>query len=109
MASVELLDRECGPAGTAGPLDVLLEVGYLGGRTGVRSFEESFGVAQAVNQSEHLCLIGVASYEGLMPGAATGEPAGLETYLESIAQTARELKAAGLFRCRPSATGQRRW
>jgi hypothetical protein len=39
----------------------------------------------------------VAGYEGLMPEAATGEPAGLETYLESIAQTARELKAAGLF------------
>jgi D-serine dehydratase len=70
VASVELLDRECGRAGTAGPLDVLLEVGYLGGRTGVRSFEESLGVAQAVNQSEHLCLIGVAGCEGLMPGGS---------------------------------------
>jgi D-serine dehydratase len=97
VASVELLDRECGRAGPAGPLDVLLEVGYLGGRTGVRSLEEALAVARAVNQSKHLRLIGVAGFEGLMPGAATDEPAGLEAYLESIAQTARELNAAGLF------------
>jgi D-serine dehydratase len=97
VASVELLDRECGRAGPAGPLDVLLEVGYLGGRTGVRSLEEALAVARAVNQSKYLRLIGVAGFEGLMPGAATGEPAGLEAYLESIAQAARELNAAGLF------------
>ena len=97
VASVELLDRECGHAGPAGPLDVLVEVGYLGGRTGVRSLEEGLGVARAVNQSEHLRLVGVAGFEGLMPGAATGEPAGLEAYLESIAQTAHRLNAAGLF------------
>jgi D-serine dehydratase len=97
VASVELLERECGRAGAAGPLDVLLEVGYVGGRTGVRSLEEGVAVARAVDQSKHLRLIGVAGYEGLMPGAATGEPAGLEAYLESIAQITRQLNAAGLF------------
>ena len=97
VASVELLDRECGRAGPAGPLDVLVEVGYVGGRTGVRSLEEGLGVARAVNESEHLRLVGVAGFEGLMRGAATGEPAGLELYLESIAQTAHQLHAAGLF------------
>ena len=54
-------------------------------------------MAQAVNQSERLRLVGVAGFEGLMPGAATGEPVGLELYLESIAQTAHQLNAAGLF------------
>jgi D-serine dehydratase len=97
LASVELLDRECGRAGSAGRLDVLLEVGYLGGRTGVRSLEEALAVARTVNQSKRLRLAGVAGFEGLIPGAASGEPAGLEAYLESIAQTARELNAAGLF------------
>ena len=97
MAAVELLDRECGQAGPARPLDVLLEVGYVGGRTGARSLEEGLGVARAVNQSEHLRLVGAAGFEGLLPGAATGQPAGLEAYLESIAQTARQLNAAGLF------------
>ena len=97
VAAVELLDRECGQAGPARPLDVLLEVGYVGGRTGARSLEEGLGVARAVNQSEHLRLVGVAGYEGLLPGAATGQPAGLDAYLDSIAQTAHQLNAAGLF------------
>jgi D-serine deaminase-like pyridoxal phosphate-dependent protein len=97
VASVELLDRECRQAGPARPLDVLVEVGYVGGRTGVRSLEEGLSVAWAVNESEHLRLVGVAGYEGLMPGAATGEPASLQVYLDSIAQTAHRLNAAGLF------------
>jgi D-serine deaminase-like pyridoxal phosphate-dependent protein len=97
VASVELLDRECGRAGPAGQLNVLLEVGYVGGRTGVRSLEEGLNVARAVNQSDHLRLVGVAGFEGLMAGAGAGEPAGLGAYLESIAQTARQLNAAGLF------------
>jgi D-serine dehydratase len=102
LASVELLERECGQAGLIRQLDVLVEVGYVGGRTGVRSLEECLAVARAVNQSEHLRLIGVAGYEGLMPGTSmprtgTSEPAGLAAYLESIAQVARQLNAAGLF------------
>jgi D-serine dehydratase len=97
MASVELLDRECGQVTPSRPLDVLVEMGYVGGRTGVRSLEESLSVARAVNQSDHLRLAGVAGYEGLMPGAADGEPAGLGTYLDSIAETTHQLNEAGLF------------
>jgi D-serine dehydratase len=67
----------------------------------VRSLE----VARAVNQSKHLRLVGVAGYEGLMPGTAIGEPAGLEAYVDSIAQTARQLFREP-FRSRPGATGQ---
>jgi hypothetical protein len=54
----------------------------------------SLDVARAVNQSKHLRLVGVAGYEGLMPGAAIGEPAGLEAYVDS---TARWLNSASLF------------
>jgi D-serine dehydratase len=97
LASVEVLDRECGQVTITGRLDVLLEVGYIGGRTGVRSLEEGLSVARAVNQSDHLCLVGVTGFEGLMPGAAAGEPAGLGAYLDSIAQTAHRLNQAGLF------------
>jgi D-serine dehydratase len=97
VTSVELLDRECGQVTSAGQLDVLLEVGYVGGRTGVRSLDESLSVARAVNNAHHLRLVGVAGYEGLMPGAADGEPAGLGTFLDSIAQTAHRLNEAGLF------------
>jgi hypothetical protein len=57
----------------------------------------SLDVARAVNQSKHLRLVGVAGYEGLMPGTAIGEPAGLEAYVDSIAQTTRWLNSASLF------------
>jgi hypothetical protein len=43
-----------------------------------------------------------------MPAAAGGEPAGLAVYLDSIAETARQLHAAACSRP-PGATGQRRW
>jgi D-serine deaminase-like pyridoxal phosphate-dependent protein len=97
VGSVELLDRECGQVTPTRPLDVLLEVGYVGGRTGARTIEESLSVARAVDQSDHLCLVGVAGYEGLMPAAAAGEPVSLRAYLDSIAQTAHQLNQAGLF------------
>jgi D-serine dehydratase len=97
LASVELLDRECGQADPASLLDVLLEVGYIGGRTGFRSLEEGLEVARTVDEAEHLRLVGVAGFEGLMPGTASGEPTGLDAYLDSIAETARQLNAAGLF------------
>ena len=43
----------------------------------------SLEVARAVNQSKHLRLVaGVAGYQGLMPGTAIGEPAGLEAYVD---------------------------
>ena len=57
----------------------------------------SLEVARAVNQSKHLRLVGVAGYEGLMPGTASGEPAGLEASVDSIAPTARWLNSASLF------------
>ena len=41
-----------------------------------------------------------------MPGTAIGEPAGLEAYVDSIAQTTRQLNSASLFRSRPGAAGQ---
>ena len=58
----------------------------------------SLEVARAVNKSKHLRLVaGVAGYQSLMPGTAIGEPAGLEAYVDSIAQTARWLNSASLF------------
>src|SRR5215212_2193482 len=57
LASVELLERQCRQAGLTGQLEVLVEVGYVGGRTGARSLEECLAVARAVNQSKHLRLV----------------------------------------------------
>jgi D-serine deaminase-like pyridoxal phosphate-dependent protein len=49
-------------------LDVLLEIGIPGGRTGARTDEQALEVARAVAVSSHLRLAGVAGYEGVAAG-----------------------------------------
>ncbi|TDC33867.1 amino acid deaminase [Kribbella albertanoniae] len=48
----------------ARPLDVLVELGAPGGRTGARDFETAEAVASAVAEASTLRLVGVAGYEG---------------------------------------------
>ncbi|MFB6721812.1 amino acid deaminase [Kribbella sp. NPDC056345] len=48
----------------ARPLDVLVELGAPGGRTGARDFETAEAVASAVTEASTLRLVGVAGYEG---------------------------------------------
>lgn len=53
-------------AATAGerPIDVLVEVGGAGGRTGVRSAEDALALADRVAREPRLRLRGVSGYEG---------------------------------------------
>ncbi|GAB2459898.1 amino acid deaminase [Nocardioides hungaricus] len=55
------------------PLQVLLEVSYVGGRAGVRTTEDAIRVAEAVRRSDHLDLVGVGGFEGLVPGRDLNE------------------------------------
>ncbi|TDO49362.1 D-serine deaminase-like pyridoxal phosphate-dependent protein [Kribbella sp. VKM Ac-2527] len=70
----------------ARPLDVLVEVGGDGGRTGARSAETALAVAQAIAAASTLRLAGVAGYEGAIARGA--DEAGLEhvrAYLRQLA------------------------
>jgi D-serine deaminase-like pyridoxal phosphate-dependent protein len=53
-------------AATAGerPIDVLVEVGGAGGRTGVRSTDDALALAEIVAREQRLRLRGVSGYEG---------------------------------------------
>lgn len=62
IAGVELLATHLPPG--ARPLDVVLEVGPVGARTGVRTVEEAVAVARAAANVERLRLVGVSAYEG---------------------------------------------
>jgi D-serine dehydratase len=53
-------------AGFEKRLNVLLEIGFLGGRTGSRTPEQALAVARAVAAAPHLQLAGVESFEGIM-------------------------------------------
>lgn len=57
----------------AGPeLDLLLDVGTPGGRTGVRGRREARQLAEQVNRAPGVRLVGVAGYEGVGPNTRDG-------------------------------------
>ncbi|WP_394941250.1 alanine racemase [Psychromicrobium sp. YIM B11713] len=79
-------------------LDVLVELGGPGGRTGARGIVPALEVCRSVAASERLRLIGVSGYEGSL--AHTADQAALETvrgYLSSMKELHLRLTAEGLY------------
>ncbi|MDY6997956.1 MAG: alanine racemase [Actinomycetota bacterium] len=64
VRGVELMDAALAGAGRA--VDVCVELGLPGGRTGCRSHEEADAVARAVAATPRLRLVGVAGYEAAL-------------------------------------------
>ena len=96
VATVALIEGTL--AGTDAVLDVMVELGGHGGRTGARSVEAAMDVARAVSDSRHLRLVGVSGYEGAL--AHTADDAGLAAvrgYLANMRLLHEELLAAGLY------------
>jgi D-serine deaminase-like pyridoxal phosphate-dependent protein len=56
-------------SGGARPLEMLIDVGTLAGRTGVRSAAEARDIAALIVAEPGLRLVGVAGYEGVVPNA----------------------------------------
>ncbi|WP_146078091.1 alanine racemase [Subtercola sp. Z020] len=67
-------ERGLDERGPAKRLRVLVEVGFEGGRTGVRRAADARQLAHAVAASTRLELAGVAGYEGLMPTGSGAHP-----------------------------------
>lgn len=69
----------------AHPLDVLVELGGLGGRTGARTIDEGERIADAVSRAPGLRLAGVAGYEGPFgPDRSPASVAAVDAYLQSL-------------------------
>jgi D-serine dehydratase len=76
-ANVAALAAAAREAGFDRPLQVLLEGGYPGGRTGCRDLAAALDVARAVKAAgPALALRGVEGFEGLFHGATAAETAG---------------------------------
>lgn len=69
QAGVEAARAAFAGAGTV--LEVMVDVGTPGGRTGVRTSEEARHVARLVRHAPELRLVGVAGYEGVVPNDRT--------------------------------------
>lgn len=96
--SVRLMDQALRAAGARRPVDVLVELGGAGGRTGARDRATALAVARAVRAAPTLRLTGVGGYEGAL--AHDASPAGLATvdgYLFRLAELQELLRDEGLF------------
>jgi D-serine deaminase-like pyridoxal phosphate-dependent protein len=87
--------------GSERPVQVLVEVGFEGGRTGCRDVAEALEVAAAVARVPELALVGTEGYEGII--GVERNPASLtavDAFLERLRKTTIELDRAEAFaRC----------
>ncbi|HWG99312.1 MAG TPA: amino acid deaminase [Pilimelia sp.] len=89
------------PAG--GPLEVCVELGVPGGRTGCRSVTEALAVAAAVRATGTLRLVGVAGYEGAVAGDARPQSlSAVDAYLGRLAALHRGLAERGWYAGTPA-------
>lgn len=67
------------------PLDVLVELGGAGGRTGARTVDEGVRIADAISVAPGLRLAGVAGYEGPFgPDRTEASVAAVDRYLQNL-------------------------
>ncbi|MFM9445597.1 alanine racemase [Streptomyces acidiscabies] len=74
------------------PLDVCVELGAEGGRTGVRGVDEAVGVGRAIRADSRLRLTGVSGYEGALKSTAA-----IESYLRDMVVLHERLRTDGLL------------
>lgn len=79
-------------------LDVVVELGGPGGRTGARTTATAVEVARAVNASPHHRLVGVGGYEGSLAHASDdGSLATVRRYLAGVRELHEALLSEGLY------------
>ncbi|WP_167402588.1 alanine racemase [Micromonospora viridifaciens] len=71
VAAVRLLAEAAAARAPRRPLDVLIELGHPGGRTGARTIDDAVEVGREVQRSGHLRGVGVTGYEGTLGHAGT--------------------------------------
>lgn len=94
VRGVELMDTALRAAGATRPLDVVVELGAEGGRTGIRTDADGRAVADAVTATDTLRLVGVAGYEAEIPNA-DGDL--VRAWLRRMTALAVEFDKAGRF------------
>lgn len=88
-----------GEAVNAGrPLNVLVEIGLPGLRTGCRTTEQAMAVAREISRLPHLALVGVEGFEGLVMGLPKDDRIRVANdLLRRMVETAETCSREGLF------------
>lgn len=80
------------------PLNLLLELGYAGGRAGCRTIDDALAVASAIGEHSALRLQGIAGFEGLRQYLPADEAELLtEQFLQYMAAAIHAIDVQGLF------------
>ena len=96
-AGLDLLLTELDRLRPDRPLPLLLELGFPGGRTGVRDDVAALALAGRVAAAERVRLAGVAAFEGLMPvGDDPGAPPGAADLLARVRALVTAVTEQGL-------------
>lgn len=101
-AAIDLLEAgfDADPPGRK--VQVLIELGMAGGRTGFRDDAEAIAAARRIAASKHLCLRGIEAFEGIFQGAApeTRDPL-VASLLDRIVMLANACGDEDLFKGKP--------
>ncbi len=98
VAGVHLLEAALGDSRLDRRLQVLLEVGPAGGRTGCRSLEKALEVARVVAGSSRLALAGVEAFEGVINAQdLAGTIQAVDGFLNEMRALVIALDQTGLF------------
>ncbi|MEW6631052.1 MAG: amino acid deaminase [Pseudomonadota bacterium] len=98
LSNVEALAAAARSAGLDRPVKILVEIGYIGGRTGCRTVEQALNLARAVHASGSLALAGIEGFEGLLRGTSNTETlAQVESLLGSMVELAEKCASEQLF------------
>lgn len=98
VAGVELLAEAHRRADATAPARVLIEIGYLGGRTGCRGRQAALEVASAIARHPAVELHGISAFEGTV--AAESKEAtydAIRGFLRETGAIAQELRHSGAF------------
>ncbi|MDI4636467.1 MULTISPECIES: amino acid deaminase [Halomonadaceae] len=77
-------------------LNVLIELGVMGGRSGCRDADQIEALVAAIAAQPALALVGVEGYEGMIAGG--NEVAAVRAYGERLVDTVKALRASGVLR-----------
>ncbi len=78
-------------------LKVLIEVGVAGGRAGVRSHQAALALAQYIQQCQHVQLVGLEFYEGVVKAPATELAREVRRFVDACIALTLQLQQQQLF------------
>ncbi|WP_461155709.1 amino acid deaminase [Saccharopolyspora tripterygii] len=98
LRGVELMASALAARGGTRPVDVLVEFGVPGGRTGARTVSQARAVAAAVAAEPRLRLVGVSGYEGeVAHDVEKSSLSAIDDYLNEFRGLVAEFAESGYF------------